>query len=170
MKNDNVAVVLNLLKRTHMILVDGKRYISDWCIDNGRDNPENELLHFSWEEDGYACSTAITVSGITDGEIIGNKVMCTDYEGDDITFECFTRIAPAQASGYNAAILFFTELTDSVESLAAIDSYLLAHLFYLQTAILKNSTIEVDTGLGDVIYALGLPSYNTEWVKYITEL
>jgi hypothetical protein len=70
-----------------------------------------------------------------------------------------------------AAILFFTELLDSVETLTGVaDLYgarTLADLMYLQNAILKSSSISFYMGESMVLeIARGLPS-GDQWVKFI---
>jgi len=66
--------------------------------------------------------------------------------------------------------VFFTELTDSVESLSGIaDQYgsdTLALLMYLQMAILNDSMIEVFDGDSVLTVISQLPSAN-EWMEYI---
>jgi len=60
-------------------------------------DPENQVIYFSWMENGYAYSVIITEQGLSDAIIDDNEISCKDHEGND-TVICLWKTVPLSIS------------------------------------------------------------------------
>lgn len=138
-----------LLDRAGAITCDDGAFVMDWNTADQTGDPENMVLGVRWYERGTIYGHDFTEAGVREAKIDQEGiVLLPDDEGEMVAMRFYSldRITNPLA-GDRAAVQFFTELTEAYESLTGIaeqhDASTLAHLMYLQQAILKNGFIEL---------------------------
>lgn len=170
---NKLATLLALIATADAFEVDGSPLLHSIDVEEVTGEPENEILHASWESDGNDFSATFTERGLSNGYWQDGNFRAVDSEGEmsEIVLYKLNKLDPMKPDGTQMAQQFFQELLDSVETLSGIAEVhgerTLADLFYLQTAILKNTSIEHIEGESEVLNIAKALASGNEWVKYI---
>lgn len=62
--NIKVEKFMELLGTADIVMVDDGPMLTDWEVAPREDSPENEVIRFSWESEGYSYSVIFTEEGI----------------------------------------------------------------------------------------------------------
>ncbi len=80
-----------LLGRADAVTIDNGPLLYGWGTNGLRGIGDNEVIFFSWEEDGEEYSVNLTEDSINNGTWTADDAfLCEDSEGNDCTIRMFT--------------------------------------------------------------------------------
>lgn len=92
-----LAQLLTLLITAQAVTIDGGSLLTSWGTDNFQDDPDNEILNFTWTDGENDFSCVLTEGGISEGNFNANGTfVCEDSNGDTTEIKAFilTQLIP----------------------------------------------------------------------------
>jgi hypothetical protein len=170
--SNTIDKFLRLLNTASAVTVDDGAMLTGITTEELTGNPSNQVVRFTWTDGEYDYSDILTEDGISLGVFDSDgKFIAENYEGEKTVIRFYAVELLNDLSGKHAAVLFFQELQNSVETLTGIadehGSRTLADLMYLQNAILSGGFIDHYPDESKVLeIARALPS-GKQWSTFI---
>ena len=143
----NMDKFLALLNVANAVSVDDGPMLVGITAENLTGDPDNQVVCFTWTDGECDYMDILTEGGIANGLFDSyGKFFAENSEGEKTVIRFYAVESLNDATGKQAATLFFKELLNSVETLTGIadehGSRTLADLMYMQNAILSGGFID----------------------------
>lgn len=92
-----VVEFLELLEKANCVNANSP-LLTSWTLADPTGEPDNEVVHFSWEDQEGRYSLTLTEGAIANGAWVGSDFFCDDHEGDEVqisVFETVPMVAPS---------------------------------------------------------------------------
>lgn len=94
------GMLANFLTRLHeadALRTHDSPLLTSWEASDVIGDPDNEIVHLSWEDREYGYAVSLTEGAIASGQWAGDTFYCLDSEGDALTITLY-RLVPLSES------------------------------------------------------------------------
>ena len=81
MNTEKIEKLLKLITDAGMIVIDDSPYLHGVDVEDTTGEPDNEVVHATWEDDDKEFSVIFTEQGLSDAAFEGNTIILEDHEG-----------------------------------------------------------------------------------------
>lgn len=166
--------ILALLSVADVVSVDDGPLLTEWDLAEVVGLPDNEVVHFTWDDEYGSFAETLTEGGIAAGKFYPEdaKLVCENAEGEPTTIRFFTLDPLRQpGAGSKAAAKFVDELLQAHETFTGIaevyGTRAVVDLLYLQQAILKGTYIDCHPDESSILDVVGSLQSAEQWKTFI---
>ena len=84
------SVFLQLLNLAELVIIDGSPQIKSWELEEPTGDELNEVVRFSWTDEGEDFSVILNEGGIQNGTFTQNGFQCEDHIGEQTNIQFFS--------------------------------------------------------------------------------